>query len=30
MTRFNISLYEGIKLVDLAYKRMLGGEIFIA
>lgn len=29
MTRFNISLYEGIKLVDLAYKRMLGGEIFV-
>jgi UDP-N-acetylglucosamine 4,6-dehydratase/5-epimerase len=29
MTRFNISLTEGIKLVDLAYKRMLGGEIFV-
>ncbi len=29
MTRFNITLTEGIKLVDLAYKRMLGGEIFV-
>ena len=29
MTRFNITLEEGVKFVEMAFDKMIGGEIFV-